>query len=139
MTPIIINQPWERQLASLLHYGSTSSTQGNNLTPKKHTCHPGSQRAEAPGHERRSLQISDLVREYPKLTSDDVDKFIGNGSLPAAIVLHLQRGNHVTRILLRVIHGITTEHGKRSKQSNETKLAAYRALISQACPSMRAA
>jgi hypothetical protein len=55
--------------------------------------------------------------DYPKLTSDDVDKLIGNGSLPTAIVLHLQRRNHITRILLCVIHGITTRNDKQLAQA----------------------
>ena len=66
--------------------------------------------------------------------SDDVDKFVGNRSLPAAVVLHLQQGNHVTHILLCIIHGIAAKHSKWL-QSNEMTLAVYKALIWQACPS----
>jgi hypothetical protein len=56
-----------------------------------------------------------LADNYSKLTSDDVDKLVGNGSLPTAVVLQLQRGNHVTRILLRAIHGVATRNHKRLK------------------------
>jgi hypothetical protein len=82
-------------------------------TPPKDTpVVPGSQRAEAPGDK---IFRHDLVRDHSKRTSDNIDKLVGNSSLPATIVLHLQRGDHVTRILLRAIHSIATETHKRSK------------------------
>jgi hypothetical protein len=83
-------------------------------TPPKDTpVVPGSQRAEAPRD--KIFRHENLVRDHSKRTGDNVDKLVGNSSLPAAIVLHLQRGDHVARIFLRAIHSIATENHKRSE------------------------
>ena len=41
-------------------------------------------------------------------TSDDVDELVRDGGLATTVVLHLERADHVRRVLRRVVHGVAT-------------------------------
>jgi hypothetical protein len=73
----------------LLYYcamGSYVSTQGDNLLSWAFPFHlfKGQKRLDT-----KSSDEQEWARRYVSLTSDNVDKLVGDGSLPTAVVLHL--------------------------------------------------
>lgn len=69
-------------------------------------------------HNHNALAPVDVIsgRSFPnepsRRTGNDVNKFTSNGGLATTIVLHLEGANHVTGVLGRVVHGITSGHGQ---------------------------